>query len=163
MQKISRRLALGATLTAAALAPEAFAATVIDFDSADLLGVYGPDIGDSFAQSGFSFTVARDCGTIDTAAALASGAPTGTATQFYFNSNDASLSMVNMAGASFSGFSAAFVPLDPESAQTTVIVARGTTTAGALVSQFWRFAPSATATTRSPATPQPPLSEPSTA
>ncbi len=139
----AKSLAAVAALAVAAVLPAARAATVIDFEPAALTGLYFP--GETFTQSGFNFAVGPEFGTIDTAAAIGSGAPTGNATQFYFSSNDGTLTLSQASGLAFSldGFSAAFVPLSPASTQTTVIVATGTTLAGPQVSTFWSFAPSA--------------------
>jgi hypothetical protein len=122
----------------------AHAATVIDFEGDTLTGLYFP--GDSFAQGDYTLTTQFDFGVIDTAAALGNLSPTGNATQFYFNSNDGALDVARTDGALFSlsGFSAAFVPLDPAPLQTTVIVAVGTKADDSLVSAYWAFGPSLT-------------------
>ena len=132
-----RALALTATLGM----PLAHAAT-IDFESGDLTGLYFA--GDTFSSGDFTLTTMLSFGTIDTAASLGSAAPTGNATQFYFNSNDGSLLLSRTDGALFSmtSFSAAFVPLDPPSSQTTVLVAVGTLANNTTVQAFWNFAPS---------------------
>lgn len=111
-----------AALVCAALSPQAQAATVIDFEGDALTGLYAP--GDSFSQSGFTMTQGFDFGTIDTAASLPN-APSGNATQFYFNSNFGDMLLTRGAGRRFNldGFSAAFVPIDPQLVQTIVLVA----------------------------------------
>jgi len=144
MTQVLRRLLSVATLAAAFAAPATQAATVIDFEPAALTGLYFA--GDSFVQGDYTLTAKFDFGIVDTAAALGSQSPTGNATQFYFNSNDGALSLARTDGALFglSGFAAAFVPQDPASAQTTVIVAVGLTADNTLVSAYWGFAPSLT-------------------
>ena len=131
-----------AALTAAFAVPVANAATVIDFESDSLTGLYFA--GDTFAQGDYTLTTKIDYGIIDTVAALGALAPTGNATQFYFNANDAALGLARTDEALFSltGFSAAFVPLDPASAQTTVIVAVGVNADNSLVTTSWGFAAS---------------------
>lgn len=132
MSTFIRKLASGAALVGAALLPQAHASTVIDFEGAALTGLYFPN--DSFTQSGFKMTVDFDFGTVDTAAGLGTVAPSGNATQFYFNSNDGGLIVTRDGGGAFSldGFSAALVPLipGPSPAQTIVIVAFATDTHG---------------------------------
>lgn len=145
MHQVFRRLLAPAAMAAAAsFTAQAHAATVIDFEGPDLGGLYLP--GDSFAQAGFTLTTLFDFGVVDTAAGLGAAAPSGNATQFYFNSNDGALRLAQTGGGAFDlmGFSAAFVPLDPASAQATVIVARGTLQNDSLVSAVWQFAPSNT-------------------
>jgi hypothetical protein len=134
------RHALGALAAALALAPAAHA-DVIDFEPGALTGLYLP--GDSFTQGSYTLTTLLDFGIVDTAAALGMQAPIGNATQFYFASNDSHLLLTHSAGTAFNleGFAAAFVPLDPPSLQTTVIVARGTLQDDSVVSAFWQFAP----------------------
>ncbi|MEO5732085.1 MAG: NF038120 family PEP-CTERM protein [Rubrivivax sp.] len=141
--RASRATSIVACSAAAAL-PAAHAAVVIDFEPAALTGLYFP--GETFTQQGFTLAVGPDFGTIDTAAAIGIGAPTGNSSQFYFNSNDGTLTLSQSGGLAFSlgGFAAAFVPLSPASNQNTVIVATGTTQANTQVSAFWSFAPSAT-------------------
>lgn len=125
-----------------AAAPAAHAATLIDFEGAALTGLVLP--GDSFSAGGYVLTTLFDFGVIDTAGGLGAVAPSGNASQFYFNSNDGALRLTSGNGVAFNldGFDIAFVPLDPPSTQTTVIVARGLTSAGATVQAFWQFAPS---------------------
>jgi hypothetical protein len=144
MQSILKRVLLVTALGSAFLAQASLASTVIDFESSALTGLYFP--GESFSQDGFTLTTLADFGVIDTAAALGSAAPTGNATQFYFNSNDGSLRLASTDGGLFSldGFSAAFVPLDPASAQTTVIQATGLRADTSVFTAFWAFAPSNT-------------------
>jgi hypothetical protein len=138
------RLLRSAALASAFGLPAAQAATVIDFEPAALTGLYAP--ADTFAQGDYTFTTLADFGIIDTAAALGGVSPTGNATQFYFNSNDGALALArtDAGGFSLEGFSAAFVPLDPASAQTTVIVAIGTKLDNSQVAAGWTFAPSLT-------------------
>lgn len=138
------RLMRTAAFACAFGAPMAQAATVIDFEPEALTGLYFP--GDSFIQGDYTLTTLFDYGIVDTTAALGTQAPTGNATQFYFNANDGALSIVRSDAALFnlSGFSAAFVPLDPAPLQTTVIVAVGVKQDNTLVSASWSFAASAT-------------------
>lgn len=126
-----------------AAAPVAQATTLIDFEGGALTGVYLP--GDTLASGGYTLTTLFDFGVVDTAGALGAVAPSGNASQFYFNSNDGALRLSAGAGPAFSveGFDIAFVPLDPPSAQATVIVARGLTSSGATVQAFWPFVASA--------------------
>lgn len=142
MHQTAQRLLAGSVLATAALTSTVHA-TTLDFESAALTGVYFP--GESFSLSGFTLTALTDAGTVDTAAALGFQAPTGNATQFYFNSNNGSLKLVADDGGTFSldGFKAAFVPLDPASAQVTVLMAKGTTQSNAQLTAFWSFAPAA--------------------
>jgi len=131
MHKFIRRLAGGVAIACASLLPQVQAATVITFDTA------APNLyfdGDGLSESGFRMTTEYDFGTVDTAAALGEAAPSGNATQFYFNSNDGDLLVNREDGGNFSlnGFSAAFVPLiaSASPAQTIVIVALGVTDSG---------------------------------
>lgn len=137
------RLAAGALCAAAWLSPAAHA-DVVDFEPAELAGVYFP--GDSFVQGGWVLSTLGDFGLIDSAVALGTQAPSGNATQFYFASNDSQLRLTAEGGLGFSleGFSAAFVALDPPSTQATVIVARGTLLDDSQVTAYWEFAPSNT-------------------
>jgi hypothetical protein len=143
MTQTLARLLCTAALGAAVGMPVAHANT-IDFEPAALTGLYFP--GDSFSQSGYTLTTQIDFGIIDSAVALGSVSPTGNATQFYFNSNDGLLRLVRSDAGLFSldGFSAAFVPLDPASLQTTVIVAVGIDKNNTQVSSSWGFASSTT-------------------
>jgi hypothetical protein len=145
MHKTLRQLLCCAAFAGAALSPLAHAASMaIDFEGDALTGLYMP--GDSFSQGDYTLTTQFDFGIVDVAAALGGSSPTGNATQFYFNSNDGALAIVRTDATLFSldGFSAAFVPLDPAPAQTTVIVARGVKQDDSQVSAWWAFAPSAT-------------------
>ncbi len=144
MTQIFGRLLRAATITTTLGLPLAHGATVIDFEPEALTGLYFP--GDSFSEGDFTLTTKLGFGTVDVAAALGSLAPTGNATQFYFNANDAALGLARTDGALFSlsGFSAAFVPLEPAVAQTTVLVAVGVKADDSTVSAFWTFASSAT-------------------
>lgn len=93
-------------------------------------------------------TTEYDFGTVDKAAALGEAAPSGNATQFYFNSNDGDLLVNREDGASFSldGFSAAFIPLipSPGPAQTPVIVALGVTDSGDRLATYFGLGSSET-------------------
>ena len=135
---------LGAAAIALTGAAPAHANTVIDFNSADLSGLYAA--GESFVQTGYRMTAQLDFGTVDVAAALGAVAPSGNATPFYFAANSGSLRVAAVDAVPFrlNTFSAAFVPLDPPSLQATVIVAKGTTAAGAEVTASWAFASSVT-------------------
>ena len=127
MRKVFRWLA--AAVVAASFSP-LLHATVITFEGDDLTGAYFP--GDTFTQNGFLMTQEFDPGTVDFAAALGAVAPTGNATQFYFNSNAGDLLIESLSGAAFSldGFSAAFVPGALPPANPIGIVAFGTTKTG---------------------------------
>lgn len=143
-QKTSRWLG-GAMLLGAIGLPQAYAADdVIDFEAAALLGAYSA--GDTFISGAYTLTTRIDYGVIDGAVALGPNSPTGNATQFYFNGNDGALSIVRTDAGLFdlAGFAAAFVPLDPPSSQTTVIVAKGTKVDNSVVTVSWAFASSAT-------------------
>ncbi len=135
MKKNPWRPAFGALFAAALLAPLAQTAhaDVIDFEPDNLAGVYMP--GDSFSQGSYTLTTLIDFGLIDTAAALGAQAPTGNTTQFYFASNDGRLRLTRSDGQAFNldGLSAAFVPLDPPSTQTTQLWAFGTRSDGSLI------------------------------
>lgn len=136
------RLLGAAAITLAGVSQAHASTTVIDFNPVDLVGVYLP--GDSFVQGSYRMTTQLDFGTVDVASALGAVAPTGNATQFYFNANSGSLRVTATDAVPFSlnSFSAAFVPLDPPSLQNTVIVARGITVANLEVLGFWAFASS---------------------
>ena len=128
MFKFIRQVISGAAVVSAALSPQAQAGTVpgvINFEGDALTGLYFP--GDVFSQAGFAMSPDFDFGTIDKAPSLGAAAPSGNATQFYFNSNDGGLSMQRSDGLAFNldGFSAAFVPLipGPNPDQNIVIVA----------------------------------------
>lgn len=126
MNSFIRQWGGAAALVCAALSPQAQAVTVIDFEGDALTGLYST--GDSFSQSGFTMTQGFDFGTVDTAASLGPNAPSGNATQFYFNSNFGDLLLARSDGGRFSldGFSAAFVPVDAQLSQTIVLVALAT-------------------------------------
>jgi PEP-CTERM motif len=117
---------LGVAMAAAALCALPAQADVIAFEGAAMAGLYLP--GESFSEGGFVLTTLNDFGIVDTAIALGSQAPTGNATQFYFASNDGGLRVASTSGLGFdlTGFDVAFVPLDPPSLQTTLLMARGT-------------------------------------
>jgi PEP-CTERM motif len=135
---------LGAAALALGSASPSHATAVIDFDPIDLVGLYAA--GESFTQAGYQMTAQMDFGTVDFAAALGAVAPSGNATQFYFAANSGSLRVAPLDSVPFrlNGFSAAFVPLDPPSLQTTVIVAKGTTVADVEVIASWAFGSSVT-------------------
>lgn len=138
------RLISVAAISTALAAPLAQAATVIDFESDALTGLYFA--GDSFSQDDFTLTAKLSYGVIDTAAALGTQSPTGNLTQFYFNANNGALGLARSDGGLFSlsGFAAAFVALDPAPLQTTVIMATGIKADNSVVSSYWAFAPSMT-------------------
>ena len=117
---------LGVAMAAAALCAPAAQADVISFEGAATAGLYFP--GESFSEGAFVLTTLNDFGIVDFAAALGTQAPTGNATQFYFASNDGGLRVATASGLGFdlTGFDVAFVPLDPPSLQTTLLMARGT-------------------------------------
>lgn len=145
MHKFFRQLAGGAVIACASLLPQAQASTVITFDTA------APNLyfdGEGLSESGFRMTTEYDFGTVDRAFALGEAAPTGNATQFYFNSNDGDLLVNREDGGSFSldGFFAAFIPLipSPSQAQTTVIVALGVTDSGNYLATQFGFGSSET-------------------
>lgn len=135
---------LGAAVVALTSVTPSQANTVIDFNPVDLGGLYAA--GESFVQGGYQMTAQLDFGTVDFAAALGAVGPSGNATQFYFAANSGSLRVSPLDAVPFSlnSFSAAFVPLDPPSLQTTVIVAKGTTVADVEIIASWSFTGSAT-------------------
>ena len=145
MHKFFRLLAGSAAVACAGLLSQAQASTVITFDAA-APNLYGD--GEGLSESGFRMTTEYDFGTVDTATALGPAAPSGNATQFYFNSNDGDLLINREDGGSFSldGFSAAFIPLVASSSQapTTVIVAYGVTDSGDHLATYFGFGSSAT-------------------
>lgn len=124
-------------------APLAQAATVVDFGGANLTGLYLP--GATMTAGIYQLSTRLDFGIVDIAANLGPTAPVGNASQFYFNSNDGALRITATDNVPFSlnAFDVAFVPLDPPSLQTTVIVARGLTAGGASFQAVWPFAPAA--------------------
>lgn len=145
MYQFFRLLAGSVAVACAGLLPVAQASTVITFDGAP------PNLyldGEGLSESGFQMMTEYDFGTVDTADALGDAAPTGNATQFYFNSNDGDLLVSREDGGSFSldGFSAAFIPLIPSSsqAQITGIVAYGVTDSGDHLATYFGFGSSAT-------------------
>ncbi|MDC8770227.1 NF038120 family PEP-CTERM protein [Roseateles albus] len=107
---------------------QATTSTVLDFEPANLTGLYFA--GDSFEQAGYRFSTMLDAGTIDTAAALGAAAPTLNATQFYTALNESGLHMERSDGNLFSlhGFDLAFVPLTPpaSSGPTVILMAVAT-------------------------------------
>jgi hypothetical protein len=126
MKKMIRQLYISAAIAGAALSPQVQAATVIDFEPAALTGLYFS--GDSFTQNGYKMTVGFDAGIVDGVGAFTSGAPSGNSTQFYSQLNEGELILEREDGGLFSldGFDAAFVPLNPAAAGTTVMVALAT-------------------------------------
>ena len=142
MHKMVKMQWAAALLVLGAAAPATQAMTVIDFEGAALTGLYLP--GESMTSGGYVLTTLVDFGVVDAVSALGPVAPSGNASQVYFNSNDGRLNLSPGNGVPFNleGFDIAFVPLDPPSTQTTVIVARGLTTAGETVQAFWQFTPS---------------------
>lgn len=144
MTQIFGRVLRAAALSAVFGVPLAQAA-VIDFESQDLTGM-AYFAGDSFTQGDYTLAATANYGIVDTALALGTLAPTGNATQFYFNANDGALAISRTDGTAFNltGFSAAFVTLDPAPLQTTVIVAIGTKADSSQVTASWSFASSLT-------------------
>lgn len=126
MKKMIRQLYISAAIAGAALSPQVHAATVIDFEPAALTGLYFS--GDSFTQNGYKMTVGFDSGIVDGVGAFTSGAPSGNTTHFYSQLNEGELILEREDGGLFSldGFDAAFVPLNPTAAGTTVLVALAT-------------------------------------
>lgn len=146
------RLACGAALVAAALAPVAAHAVIIDFEGEALTGLYFPD--DSFKQGGFLMTQGFDAGTVDVGSALGAAAPTNNNTQFYSNLNDGELIFTSLSSLPFSlnGFQAAFVPLlgSHAPAQTIAVVALGTTLTNAQVALAFLLGDTTSTTNGSP-------------
>ena len=126
MHKFIRPLAGSATLIGAVLLLQAQAQaqvpTRIDFEAPGLAGLYKP--GETFSDAGYLMTPGVDFGVVGMAGDLGSVAPSGNATQFYFNSRDGGLLLTRGAGRSFSldGFSIAFVPLHPAPVSAPEIV-----------------------------------------
>ena len=139
MKKMIRQLYTSAAIAAAALSPQVHAATVIDFEPPSLINLYFA--GDSFVQNGFKFTVGTDAGTIDSAVGLGDASPSNNATQYYTQLNEGELILEREDGGLFSldGFDAAFVPLLPPAAGTTVIVALATFADGTQGGLFFSF------------------------
>ena len=149
MSKFVRRL-LGAAAVLGVLAALPASATVITFDSAPATLLFP---GDSVSESGYRMTAGFDFGNVDTALAFDPAVrPTGNSTQFFFNSNDGEMILENENGNLFNlnSFDAAFVPLNPPSAQTTVMVAFATDAIGGQFGVAWLFS-SAFATYNNPA------------
>jgi hypothetical protein len=140
----SMRTILGTAmlLVAAAFMPTAQANVYkITFDDPNLVNLYFP--GDAFTDSGFMMFTEGDFGTVDVASGLGALAPSGNATQFYFQSNDGFLVLAQQSGQLFDllGFSAAFVPLSPPSSLGTVMVAVGLDAGfNQLAGVAWQFA-----------------------
>ena len=127
MHKLIRKFLGGVVFfCSVALMSHAQASAVIDFEGDALTGLYFP--GDTILQSGYALTVRNDFGSVDTEAAFFSGAPTGNATQFYFNSNEGSLRLAREDAGLFNltGFSAAFVPLNSFLTQLIVLIVSAT-------------------------------------
>ena len=140
MSKFVRRL-LGAAAVLGACAAVPASAAVITFDTMPSTLLFP---GDSVSESGYRMTAGFDFGNVDTALlgfASAAVRPTGNATQFYFNSNDGDLTVEREDGGLFNlnSFSAAFVPLNPPSAQSTALVALATPEFGAQFGVAWLF------------------------
>ena len=156
MHKFIRPLAGSATLIGAALLSPVQASTRIDFEAPGLAGLYNP--GETFSNAGYLMTPGVDFGVVGMAGDLGSVAPSGNATQFYFNSNDGDLLLTHGAGRSFSldGFSIAFVPLDPApvSAPEIVFIVDATKPTATSWRCTFRSAPAAATATRSPPTTQ---------
>jgi len=144
MNNLNPTRLLNAALAAVALSALPAHADVIGFEGAASVGLYLP--GESFSEGAFVLTALSDFGIVDSAGAFGTQAPTGNATQFYFASNDGRLRLTTASGIGFdlSGFSAAFVALDPPAVQTTVLVARGTLQDNSTVSASFAFGSSAT-------------------
>ena len=125
MQSIFRRLAAVSAIVGAAMLPQARATTVIDFEGADLASLYFS--GETFSQGGFTFTVIRDAALITSFDVTDPSSPSGNNSKFYEQLNAGQLVMRRSDGSAFNleGFSAAFVPLNPASSQTTAIVVAG--------------------------------------
>jgi hypothetical protein len=142
MQKLIRRLVASAALASVMLLPQVQAATVIDFEGPALTGLYFG--GNSFTQSGYNMTVDIDTGLVDVADAGNSTAPSGNLTQFYTQLNEGGLIVERSGGGLFnlSSFDAAFVPLDPAAAGTTVMVAVGVYADNTTAGVAWSFASS---------------------
>ncbi len=138
--KLSIRKLLGAAaLLVLVPAPPAYAASMtVDFESS-APNLYFP--GDSFIESRFRMTADFDAGIVDVASALGGSAPTGNATQFFTGLNDAGLIVERDDGGLFNldGFSTAFVPLSPPSAQQTFIVAIGVRADNSSFGLAWSF------------------------
>jgi hypothetical protein len=133
MHKLIRRLYASAAIVGAVLSPQAQASTVIDFEDPALSPIYFA--GESFSQSGFTFSVGYDAALITSLDLGDPTSPGGNATKFYQQLNEGYLVMTRADGKTFSldGYSAAFVPLNPASSQTTAIVAVGYGSGGAFV------------------------------
>ncbi len=139
MSKLFRRLCASAALLAAFAGPQAQAAVVLTLDSPALSGLYFP--GDSFSTYGYTLTAGFDAAILDTAASLGNVSPTGNASQFYSQLNQGELLLRRGDGGLFNlnGFDAAFIPLDPAAAGTTVMVAYATFADGSQGGVFWDF------------------------
>ena len=153
MHSSLRRLAAAlATATLASTACLSAHAAVLDFEAPELTGLYFP--GESFLQAGFRMSQRFDAGTVDVGAALGAAAPTNNSTQFYSSQNDGFLSLARADGGIFSltGFSAAFVPLIGSTTppQEIVLVALGTTAAGARYSTYFDLGNTSSSTAGSP-------------
>jgi hypothetical protein len=146
------RLACGAAIVAATLAPLAAHAVIIDFEGEALTGLYFPD--DSFTQNGFRMTQGFDAGIVDVGTGLGAAAPTNNTTQFYTNLNDGELIFTSLNGLPFSlnGFSAAFVPLlgSHAPAQVIGVVALATTMTGSVFGTAFGLGDTSSTTAGSP-------------
>jgi hypothetical protein len=148
MKMKSPRRPFAAVLSATALAVAALAplgsaqaqTATFNFEGAALSGLYLP--GDTMSVGGFTLTTLLDFGIVDFASALGLVAPTGNATQFYFNSNEGRLRITRPDGLPFTldSFAFAFVPLDPPSTQQTWLTAAATLSNDAVVNVGWGFA-----------------------
>ena len=139
MLKLYRRLCASAAILAAFAAPQAQAAVVLTLDSPALTGLYFP--GDSFNTNGYTLTVIGDAGIVDTADPVSTTSPTGNSSQFYSQTNQGELVLKISYGGLFNlnGFDAAFIPLDPAAAGTSVMVAYATFANGSQGGVYWDF------------------------
>ena len=146
------RLACGAAIVTAALAPAVAQAVIIDFNDPSLVGAYFD--GDTFTQNGFLMKQEFDPGTVDFVTGFANPAiaPTGNATQFYFNSNEGDLVISSLTGLAFSlnGFKAAFVPGATAPTTAIGIVAFATTKTGAQFGTLFSLGDTSSTTQGSP-------------
>ena len=142
MSKLFRRLCTSAAIVAAFAAPMAQAAVVLTLDSPALAGLYMPNA--SFSTNGYTLTVIGDAGIVDAADPVSSTSPTGNSSQFYSQTNQGELVLKISYGGLFNlnGFDAAFIPLDPAAAGTSVMVAYATFSDGTQGGVFWNFAAS---------------------
>lgn len=142
ISRFIRWVGASALALASLLAPMQAGAVTINFEGASLTGLYF--VGDSFTQSGYNVTASYDFGIVDTAATMNPAVrPIGNSSQFYFATNDGGLWIESESQTGFQllGFSAAFVPQSPPSAQQTVIVAFATYMDNSQYGVAWLFAP----------------------